>query len=198
VSSSGHHGTFQALDYELTPTVTLCDFRGFEFKDDDAEKAETRGQINGAIKRGTDLTRNTDQGYWALTRFENFLSRLFVNKNLKLHYVILIISLEEFNPDTPAFMKVIEIITKEFKMKPLVVLTFKDRQSESTIKTVRSKLSEKIGMDLNYIMAIENYHFSEQDDPLEKLERNQEIERRMLKLLTIALQLGDDQLRLSL
>jgi hypothetical protein len=75
------------------------------------------------------------------------------------------------------------------------VLTHKDKVEESVIKEMRSAFSQRLKFDPSFIMAVESYHPDENDDPLNGIPRKDEIEKRCLKLLTIALKVLEEQIK---
>jgi len=194
--SKGAHGTVALNEYPVTPYVRLADVRGFDFVDDEAEQFEVRAIMSGKLKPGNEIVRRTDKKYNGFTPLKNVISRLIPTES-KIHMILLLISLSDFNDETPKNLEeIVALIKEKYDIKPLVVLSHKDECTEDTVKQTRMKISEKLKFDVSHIVAVESYHFDEQDDPLEDTPRVLELEKRALKLLKRAIQIGDDQLKL--
>jgi len=196
VQSVGKHGTVSSIDFELSSGIKLCDFRGADFVDKNEEMSELKARMSGKMKSGEKMVRRNDFEWNSLTPFMNFVSRL-TTKELKIHMVLLVISLQDYDFEPIQFQEMVDVILNSFKMKPLIVLTHKDTVAEERVKEIRELLSSKLKFDINHIVALENYHFDGDSDPLVGFARVLEIEKRSLKLLKIALQLGDEQLKLT-
>jgi len=196
--SLGKHGTLQASTYALTNTLKVVDTRGFEMFLDQ-EQNEVEKLLDGKIERNRRIYRKHDKEWKQVSFWTHFAYKL-KNKWLKfeqeMHMAFLLIDLTtEYEIDLDKMVEVVKLI-RDIGIRPLVVLTHKDLTTDpKEIQNAREMISKKLDFDTSHVVAIESYHFNSQNDPLDSPPRDENIERRALKLLEMSIQLGDAQIR---
>jgi len=194
--SKARHGTMTAEDFSMTSYIKLCDIRGLEFIDKETEKLHVKLNLSGALPLNEPLIKNHENGY-SWWNYMSLRMGSIYKKYERAHVVLFTVSLLEYSNSIWQPLNQILQVIKDKKIKSLIILTHKDKVSEQRVSEFKEELSEKLDIDPSHILAVENYHLDDVEyDGLQDFNRNYDLEKRMLRVITKALVLADDRLKL--